>query len=267
MDANDEDIPLTNVVPIGSIESDNRDGSNGSDRFWPIEEQTGDFCWLHVVVDTLEGLYAITHNRQRIKLSKQELVDNLYSGISKPKYDSKTNTYSISMEDAYNWIIDNGLSLEQDYGSGKYEATLQDPKERIPGCRIFNLTGVGRLYSNNDNEDRILEELDYSPGAGIIIMDSTQMDSLEKDADAVYSIAANAKEDRLHGVVVSGYDDTGSRNAYWVRDSLKSRAPNEGHYRVSRASGVQSGEKDPVVYVLFPYGVSLSESSTTINIL
>ncbi|XP_074287922.1 macrodontain-1-like [Silene latifolia] len=249
----DEDIPVTNVV------SD--DGSNGSNQsyldwhneeepvFWEIEQQTGKFCWVHAIVDTLEGLYAITHG-ERIKLSKQELVDNVFAS-NRDNYDEVTNTYSSPMEKGYHWIMANGLSLEADYGSGKYEATIQEPKARIPGRQILHLSGASLI----NDEHTILTELKKSPGAAVMSLALDQMDL--QDTNAVYSIASNTRQGQYHAIVVSGYDDTGSRNAYWVRDSMKSRTPNEGHYRVTRASGVQSGERNPIMYLIFPYGVSL----------
>jgi C1A family cysteine protease len=180
-------------------------------------------CWSFSTTGAVEGLYAIEYGTLK-SFSEQQLVDCSYS------YGNFGCNGGI-MQNAFTYIYDNGIALEESY---PYTA-----KSNRLSCEKFisvaNISGCENVIAN---EYQLTYAVSKQPVSVSIEADSR---SFQLYKSGIYSDSeCGTKLD--HGVLAVGYGREDSHDYWIIKNSWSSNWGEEGYIRISRNSVESSTE-------------------------
>ena len=183
-------------------------------------------CWSFSTTGSVEGAWSIKHN-QLYNLSEQMLMD------CSDKYGNKGCNGGL-MDNAFKYIIDNGLCSEESY-----------PYQGVQGiCQSSDCNTVVRLKDYSDikpNDEKILKRAVAQQPVSVAIQ--ANLSSFHFYKSGVYQ-DTNCGDDLDHGVLIVGYGTDKIHGLdYWlVKNSWSDKWGENGYVRILRNyDGSESG--------------------------
>ena len=183
-------------------------------------------CWSFSTTGSVEGAWSIKHN-QLYNLSEQMLMD------CSDKYGNKGCNGGL-MDNAFKYIIDNGLCSEESY-----------PYQGVQGiCQSSDCNTVVRLKDYADikpNDEKILKRAVAQQPVSVAIQ--ANLSSFHFYKSGVYQ-DSNCGDDLDHGVLIVGYGTDKIHGLdYWlVKNSWSDKWGENGYVRILRNyDGSESG--------------------------
>lgn len=106
-------------------------------------------CWAFTSTEAITAAYALKNKREIVSLSKQQLIDCMYTKYKKPSYFAdlgEKECFPCSYNKAYKFAMDYGITLETKYPFMEERGKCECQTE-IVGISSFNLPVVIRTYS------------------------------------------------------------------------------------------------------------------------
>nr|XP_025885793.1 cysteine proteinase 5 [Solanum lycopersicum] len=106
-------------------------------------------CWAFTSTEAITAAYALKNKREIVSLSKQQLIDCMYTKYKKPSYFAdlgEKECFPCSYNKAYKFAMDYGITLETKYPFMEERGKCECQTEMV-GISSFNLPVVIRTYS------------------------------------------------------------------------------------------------------------------------
>lgn len=158
-------------------------------------------CWAFSTTGSVEGIWKISGN-PLVSLSEQELVDCSTS------YGNQGCNGGL-MDDAFEFIKDNGITLESAYPYLAVDGTCNTALEKQIAA---NITGYVNVAANNPTA---LQTAATSQPISVAVQADQYVWQYYKSG----TITKNCGHELDHGVLIVGYDTTSSPNFWIVKNS------------------------------------------------
>jgi len=220
------DMKLVNKINYKKISPNSNDAPeswNWVDQkvFGPIRDQgyCGS-CWAFATMGNIEALHAIK-TKEVLDLSEQQLVD------CDREYDMGCE--GGLMEYSFQYLVENGCMLEQDYPYVGYDDTCKYDREKVA------LWIKDWVLLDTQDEEKIKEFL-YSNGPLAIAINA---DPFQYYSEGIIDEDAwNCDPEGLnHGVIIVGYGNEDGVDYWIVRNSWGDYWGEAGYCRVARGKG------------------------------
>ena len=182
-------------------------------------------CWSFSAAEAIEGEYYIKH-KNLYNLSEQELID--CSG-----YLGNNGCDGGSMDNAFKYVISNGLCLDNNYSYTAQQGMCQNT---TCGKKIH----INTYYNVPQSEDQLKKALMRQP---ISVAIQANKRSFQLYKSGVYD-DPDCGDQLDHGVLLVGYGyDVDSGLDYWkIKNSWSSEWGEDGYMRLLKGSGSSEGQ-------------------------
>lgn len=180
-------------------------------------------CWAFSAMGAIESLHAIA-NGTMIYYSEQELVD------CSRKYGDNEGCNGGDMCQAFDYIKDNGISLESEY---RYEARDRPCRKKSKAFIIRDCVNVTQLDS-----DELLEALAWGPVSVAVMADNPQFMYYRRGIIKTGCVSAGGLD---HGILLVGAGNEESTDYWLVKNSWGASWGLSGYAKIKRDTGRGKG--------------------------
>ncbi|WMV44045.1 hypothetical protein MTR67_037430 [Solanum verrucosum] len=191
---------------------------------WIIKDIAVACCWAFASTEAIAAAHAFK-NKETIPLSKQQLVDCIFTRYKKPSWFADLGPkqcFPLSCTKAYEFATDFGIVEETQYPFTEQRGDCKGPS---PGVKIFKIKGFDRLKDTNKRKiATLLRGQPITCGAPFVpsLRDhrgkEIYMGPTQSETEEIEKHKAKGGKEAMHAMLIVGYGKEDGVEFYLVKN-------------------------------------------------